>query len=385
MPIRVGFVLHVMQVAGAEVLVAETIRRLGERIDPVVLCLDGVGQLGQRLQKEGIPVIALGRRPGLDVRVASRLAAEIRSRQLDVVHAHQYTPFFYAALAKVLIKRRPHLIFTEHGRHYPDTVSWKRRTLNRTVLARLADEINGVCHFSADSLGKVDGFGARPINVIPNGIDLPLYATESREAARGELGLRADRRYIACVARFHPVKDHPMLLRAFAIAAAKVPDVELLLAGDGPRRPTLEQQASELGIRDRVHFLGVRPDVPRILNASDVFALTSVSEAASLTLLEAMASRLPVVVTAVGGNPEIVDDGVHGCLVPRGDHEATGGAFIRLLQDPARAAAMGEAGRQRVVEQYQLNQTIETYGKLYAAAAADRSRAIAGTPSVVSH
>ena len=174
-PVRVGFVLHVMQVAGAEVLVAETIRRLGERIDPVVLCLDGIGQLGEALQAEGISVVALARRPGLDLGVAYRLAAEIRRRQLEVVHAHQYTPFFYAALAKLLMKRKPHLIFTEHGRHYPDTVSWKRRTLNRLLLARLADDINGVCHFSADSLAKVDGFGARQITVIPNGIDLPLY------------------------------------------------------------------------------------------------------------------------------------------------------------------------------------------------------------------
>ena len=130
-----------------------------------------------------------------------------------------------------------------------------------------------------------------------------------------------------------------------------------------------------LGIRDKVHFLGVRPDVSTILSASDVFALTSVSEAASLTLLEAMASRVPVVVTAVGGNPEIVRDGIHGYLVPRGDHEATARAFVELLRDPARAGVMGEAGRRRVVEEYQLSQTIEKYADLYAASAG-RSRPV---------
>src|SRR4051812_15500181 len=109
-PIRIGFVLHIMQVAGAEVLVAETIRRLGGRISPVVICLDGVGQLGQVLQREGVPVIALGRRPGLDLSIPRRLAAEIRNRRLEVVHAHQYTPFFYAALAKLLVKQKPYLI-----------------------------------------------------------------------------------------------------------------------------------------------------------------------------------------------------------------------------------------------------------------------------------
>jgi N-acetyl-alpha-D-glucosaminyl L-malate synthase BshA len=369
-PVRVGFVLHVMQVAGAEVLVAETIRRLGSRIEPVVLCLDDVGPLGEVLMSEGVPVVAFGRRPGLDLSVARRLAREIEARQLDVVHAHQYTPFFYAALGKLLAGQRPHLIFTEHGRHYPDVVSRKRKAINRFVLARLADEINGVCQFSAQSLAEHDGFGARQIEVIPNGIDLPLYARESRDAARQQLGLRSDARYITCVARFHPVKDHAMLLQAFANAAAEEPDVELLLAGDGPLRATLEAQARALGVDQKVHFLGVRNDVATILGASDIFALTSVSEAASLTLLEAMASRLPVVVTDVGGNPEIVEHGVHGFLVPRGDHRAAARAFLELLRTPARAAAMGESGRRRVRDQYQLDHTIDAYRRLYEAAAA---------------
>jgi glycosyltransferase involved in cell wall biosynthesis len=248
-------------------------------------------------------------------------------------------------------------------------VSRKRKAINRFVLARLADEINGVCQFSAHSLARNDGFGARQIEVIPNGIDLPLYARESRDAARQQLGLRSDARYITCVARFHPVKDHAMLLRAFARAAAEQPDVELLLAGDGPLRATLAAQARALGVDQKVHFLGVRNDVATILRASDIFALTSVSEAASLTLLEAMASWLPVVVTNVGGNPEIVDDGVHGFLVPRNDDAATARAFVELLRNPERSRAMGEAGRQRVCEHYQLDHTIEAYGRLYAAAA----------------
>ena len=123
--------------------------------------------------------------------------------------------------------------------------------------------------------------------------------------------------YIAMVARFHPVKDHAMLLHAFGQAAARA-DVDLLLVGDGKLRGPLESLVASLGLTGRVRFLGVRPDVPDLLRAVDVFALTLVSEAASLTLLEAMASRLPVVVTAVGGNPEIVREGVEGLLVPRG-------------------------------------------------------------------
>jgi glycosyltransferase involved in cell wall biosynthesis len=121
----------------------------------------------------------------------------------------------------------------------------------------------------------------------------------------------------------------------------------------------------KLAISKRVHFLGIRSDVPDLLQAADLFALTSVSEAASLTLLEAMASGLPVVVTDVGGNPEIVRHEQEGLLVPRGDAIATAAACRRLLEDPMSAAAMGAAGRARVEERYQLSRTIDRYLQLY--------------------
>jgi glycosyltransferase involved in cell wall biosynthesis len=363
-PIRVGFVLHIMQVAGAEVLVAETIRRLAGRIEPTVFCLDGVGPLGERLQSEGVPVVSLGRRPGRDWRLVWRLARELRERRIDVVHAHQYTPFFYAGLARAVSGRAARVILTEHGRHFPDVVSPLRRAVNRFALDHLADAVNACCGFSARALARVEGFSGRRIEVLENGIELERYGRAAdRAAVRRSLGLDVARRYVATVARLHPVKDHATLLRGFAQVAVARPDVDLLLIGDGPLRGALEEQARGLG--ERVRFLGVRSDIAALLGAVDLFALTSVSEAASLTVLEAMASRLPVVVTAVGGNPEMVRDGVDGLLVPRGDDAAVAAALLRLLDEPARAAAMGLAGRQRVEERYQLGQTVENYWRLY--------------------
>jgi glycosyltransferase involved in cell wall biosynthesis len=369
-PVRVGFVLHLMQVAGAEVLVAETIRRLGARLGPIVFCLDDVGALGERLQREGVPVVVLGRRPGLDLGLARRMARQIEAHRIEVVHAHQYTPFFYAALSRPLVRHPIHVMFTEHGRHYPDVVSWRRRLANRYILGRLANEIHAVCQFSAESLARTDGFTARPIEVIRNGIDLSRYPATLRDEARRRLGLPLDRKYVTCVARFHPVKDHAMLLRAFARVAATVRDAELLLAGDGELREALGAQANAQGIGTRVRFLGVRDDVPDLLRASDVFVLTSITEAASLTLLEAMACRLPVVVTAVGGNAEIVQHGRYGFLVPRGDEAATATAITQLLRDPRQAAAMGDAGYCEVAAHYRLEDTIDKYYDRYAAAAA---------------
>ncbi len=365
--LRVAFVVHVMYVAGAEVLVAETIRRLGPRLTPVVFCLDAIGELGEQLRAEGIDVVSLERKPGLDLSVVSRMAAEMQRRGVQVVHAHQYTPFFYAALARLRTRPAPRVIFTEHGRHYPDIVSARRRVLNRLFFDRLADRINAVCGFSADALSSNDGFRRERIDVIENGIDLPRYAAPAdREALKRQLGLNPARRYVTIVARLHPVKDHQMLLEAFQRVTLGRPDVDLLLAGDGPLRDQLAAQAATLGIADRVLFFGVRSDVPDVLAASDVFALTSVTEAASLVLLEAMASRLPVVATDVGGNPELARDGIDGLLVPRGDSAATAKAIATLLDDPLRARVMGASGAARVAEVFRLERTIGRYYDLYA-------------------
>jgi glycosyltransferase involved in cell wall biosynthesis len=359
-----------MNVAGAEVLACEIIRRLGPRLAPVVLCLDGIGKLGEALRRDGVDVVDLRRRPGIDLGVAGRLAAELRRRGTKVVHAHQYTPFFYSALAKPLVGRRTWLLFTEHGRHFPDVVSPRRRFVNRYVLSRFADEVNAVCQFSADALRDSDGFDRHEVHVVENGIDVDKYQNKAdRSEAKRALGLDDRRRYVACIARFHPVKDHAMLLDAFARLGQRCPDVDLLLAGDGPLRQDLKQRAARYGLGDRVRFLGVRSDVPQLLAASDVFTLTSTSEAASLTLMEAMATGLPVVVTNVGGNPEIVREGRDGFLVPRGDAAAAADALYRLLSDPGLARAVGESARVRADQRYRLDRTVAEYHERYMAAA----------------
>jgi L-malate glycosyltransferase len=364
--IRIGFVLHVMQVAGAEMLVREIVRQMAGVFEPTIFCLDEIGPLGEQLRDEGVDVINLERRPGRDYRVAWRMARLIEKRGIELVHAHQYTPFFYAALAKLLLAGRLRLILTEHGRHYPDVVSSKRRFANRWLLGPLADAITGVCQFSADSLARNDGFSRNKIAVIDNGIVLDRYKpTNDLGGSRARLGLDPARLYVGNIARFHPVKDQVMLLRAFARVATARDDVDLLLVGDGPLRETLRDLALSLGIHDRVRFLGIRADVPDILPALDVFALTSLSEAASLTLLEAMASGVPVVVTAVGGNPELVRNGIDGICVPRGDVGATARAILQILGDPTSASKMGRAARERVVERYQLDATVAAYIQLY--------------------
>jgi len=355
-----------MQVAGAEVLVAEIIRRLRDSMEPTIFCLDAIGPLGEALQDEGVDVVCLNRKPGRDWGVGKRLAAVAKEKKIEVMHAHQYTPFFYSALAKAWGGANYKLILTEHGRHFPDAVSFKRRLANRWVLSRYLDAINACCQFSATALASNDGFTTLPIEVIENGIEWERYQTHSNKTTlRASLGLDANRKYVACVARFHPIKDHTSLLQGYSQVAKQRTDADLLLIGDGPRREELQTLVQQLGIQNRVQFLGVRSDVADLLQAVDVFALTSLCEAASLTLLEAMAAGLPVVVTDVGGNPEIVRQENEGLLVPRQDATAIGNALIRILSDATLANRMGQAGKQRVKETYSLERTIERYHQLY--------------------
>lgn len=355
-----------MQVAGAEVLVRETIRQLRGRIAPTIFCLDAVGRIGEELVAEGVDLVCFGRKPGRDWRVSSRMAAAIRERDIEVIHAHQYTPFFYSALAKPLCGFRPKLILTEHGRHYPDRVSPLRRAANRLVLDHLADAVTACCRFSAEGLCRTDGFAGGRIEIIENGIEVDRYGPPAdKELAKEAVGLEPERRYLIHVARHHPVKDQPTLIRGFARAVQDLPGVDLLMVGDGPLRGELENLAVELRVPDRVRFLGIRTDIPDLMRAADAFALTSLSEAASLTLLEAMASGLPAVVTAVGGNPEIARHEREGLLFPRGDAAGCADAIRRLFRDPEFASQLGANGRERAVERYQLSRTVEEYYRLY--------------------
>jgi len=365
-PVRVGFVLHAMQVAGAEVLTREMIRRLGSRIQPTVFCLDAIGSIGEELRREGVDLVCFNRRPGRDWGVSLRMARAIRQRNLQVIHAHQYSPFFYAALAKALCWGRPRLILTEHGRHYPDEITPERRAVNRLFLDRQADAVTACCRFSAWGLSRNDGFAGARIAIIENGIEADRYGPAAdKRLAKRQLGFDAERRHIIHVARHHPVKDQATLLRGLALVAADLADVDLLMVGDGPLRGELEKLAGGLGIASRVKFLGVRSDIPRLMSAADVFALTSLSEAASLTLLEAMASGLPVAATAVGGNGEIVRHEQEGLLFPRGQAAACAASLRRLFREPGLKERLGEAGRHRVLKHYRLDRTVEKYFELY--------------------
>ncbi len=353
---RVLHVLHSMSFGGAEVLVHDFVRATAGEAQHAIACLDSIGPLGESLRADGLRVDVLGRTEGIQPEVALRLRTLVTEVRPDVVCAHQYTPYSYAAMAAPTVRPRPGLVFIEHGRHYPDQRRPKRVLANTLLFLRYTQRVVAVCAYIKALLVQNEGIPADRIDVVYNGVDPARFDPEAPDlpdpaVTRASLGLDPSHLVITCVARFHPVKDHPTLVRAFAQVAAVRPEARLALVGGGDKAP-LEALAAELGVADRVVFAGVRRDIPAVYAASDVFAMSSKSEGTSVTLLEAMLAERPAVVTDVGGNPEIVDPGVTGLLTPRGDHAAMAEQLLRLLADPDLRRTMGARGRRRVLARF---------------------------------
>jgi L-malate glycosyltransferase len=360
-------VLHTLHLGGAEVLAARLARRLNPDYRFLFVCLDELGCLGQELREEGFSVQVLERRPGLDPKCARRLADVVRRERVDLLQAHQYTPFFYCAASR-LLGARPPILFTEHGRHFPDYPRRKRILANR-VLLRAGDRVVGVGDAVRQALVQNEGIPARRVQVIYNGIplerfDLRLAASE-RAAVRAELGVGADDLVLIQVARLDYLKDHATAIRTMEHVGRRCPHARLILVGDGPERGMIEEMVRQRSLGGTVRLLGQRNDVPRLLAASDISLLTSISEGIPLTLIEAMAAEQPVVSTRVGGVAEIVLDSQTGLLAPSGDEAALADHILRLANDPTQRQQMGRLGRERAVALFSERTMHDHYDRVY--------------------
>jgi L-malate glycosyltransferase len=348
---------------GTERLVIEICKRLIDRVDSVVCCLDERGEWAAELEAIDIPVIALRRQPGFQPALSRDIARLIKAHRIDVIHCHHYSPYVYGLLAS--LPTHTHIVFTEHGRLSNHGPSHKRRLVN-PLLSLLGGQ---VCAVSADLKRHMvaEGFPARRVQVVYNGIDPARRATASEQrAARALLGVPQDAFVIGTVGRLDPVKNLPVLLQAHAVLLESCPTARLVIIGDGPERRPLESAAAELGIAHAVTFAGYRADVRALMAGFDVYANTSEYEGVSLTILEAMAAGLPVIATPAGGNPEVVIDQETGCLVA-GRPRSIADAVARLAGDPRRRRVLGDAGRWRVMRHFSMARMVADYASLYLA------------------
>lgn len=304
------------------------------------------------------------------IRTLGRLTRLIRARRIQVIHSHGKGAGLYGRLAARLTGAAA--VHTVHGIHYEGY-----RRLYLPVERWLARRGHAVVHVSESQAREATVLGLAPpgrSRVIVNGIDPSRVreAAQRERPSRSQLGLDGDAVVLGTVARFDPVKDLDVLLRAFARLLTRMPRAQLLLIGDGAEASRLRDLAARLGIRDRVVFAGRVPGAARCLPLVDLYVSASRKEGLPLAVLEAMALERAVVATRVAGHVDVVEEGETGILVPVGDPESLAAAAAGLLADPERRRALGRAGRRRVESRFTLTAMAGAVAELYREAAGFR-------------
>jgi glycosyltransferase involved in cell wall biosynthesis len=290
-----------------------------------------------------------------------RLAQYVRRNLIQIVHSYGFYPNVFTVPVARLAGAS---IVVASIRNTCDLLTPLQRRLQKLV-CRLADCVLVNAEAIRENLVE-EGYDPSKIVVIRNGITLSRFAKRERAAViRQELGFPPTARLVGVFSRLNPMKGIPYFLDAATVLAERFPDVCFLVVGDGAIKRELEEQARRMGLGRRIAFTGFRSDVPELLSEAAVSVLPSLSEGTSNTLLESMAAGIPVIATRVGGNPEVIEDGVSGLLVPPRDSAALAAATARLLEDEALAARLGEAGMRRVSELFSIEGSVHETEHLY--------------------
>jgi glycosyltransferase involved in cell wall biosynthesis len=360
--IPILYLITELSTGGAQMALLRLLERLDrERYTPTVACLyNGDGAVAQDIRALGVPVFDARMRHKADLLALLRLYRHICHVRPAILH----TSLFHANLSGRVLGRlvglagtpAPIVICSE--RTMAMESEWRYRLNRRTI--GLVDRVIAVSTNVRDFCVSHIGLPAEKLVVIYNGVQVPASPSSPREA-RAKLGLPSDGLVIGGVSRLDPAKGIDFLIRALA----RVDDVTLVIVGDGPERAVLETLASDLGVADRIHWAGHRRDVPYLLPALDVFVQPSLHEGMPNTVLEAMAASLPVVATAVGGTPEIIEAGVAGLLIPPRDPDALADAIISLLRNPDLRRRMSQAGQERVANYFTIECMVEQTEQLY--------------------
>lgn len=325
----------------------------------VIAPAGGEGWLADELRGTGVQVELFRLDRPVSRAFAHWLTETLRRHRVALAHSHEFTMAVYGAWAA----RRAGAahVFTMHGsRYYAER--WRRRIALR-LAATLSDAVVTVSQSLGRHLSRDLWLSAARIVTIPNGA---RHTPVAQSSLRDELHLGSTDQLAVAVGNLYPVKGHAYLLEALALLAVRFPQLHVAIAGRGELERPLLARARALQVAGRFHLLGLRSDIGNILAGADVFVLPSLSEGVPLALLEAMLAARPIVATAVGDVPTVLDGGRAGVLVPPRDATALAGALAGVLSDPAQAHRLGAAAAARAAEVYTLNAMIDRYVALYA-------------------
>jgi glycosyltransferase involved in cell wall biosynthesis len=353
---------------GAERAAIEIVVRLAERHDVTIVSsrlrpedhdTDTFAPTVRRLEEAGVRIISLGRTSVVKLWEWRPLIRHLRHGRYDVLHTHLVGSNTWGPMLKGLGGVGTYIAHEQtpfsHGkgpRYYKE--SGAEAFVNPWFVGPLADRIIVPSHWSLESLVTPQGVPPAKIRVVPNAAPATMpQPSDDRKAVRGTMNVADDEIVIVIAAMLRPEKGHEIAVAALAQVRERYPNAVLAIAGEGELharegvRPQLEAQAAQLEITDAVRYLGRRHDVMDVLGASDVCLLSSHNENLPLAVLEYMESGTPIVTTDAGGNRELVEDGVHGLVVPRGDADAMAAALLRVLDDPEAARTRAKAAQER--------------------------------------
>ncbi|MDX2166733.1 MAG: glycosyltransferase [Deltaproteobacteria bacterium] len=361
---RILYTVNRMDVGGSQTHLLQVLRLLDrERFEPLLCCLTGKGALLDTARATGVTVASVGlgglKSPGALASLA-RLSRFMRRERIDVVHNYLLRANVVGTLA-ARAARVPLVLSSKRGCH-------ERRGFELAG-ARLSNWLSDCVTTNANAVRTFvhanEGCPLEKMVVIPSGIDTDRFAPLGAGDYKTRLGLPADAPVVGIVTRMRVRKGVEEFLTAMAEVRRRHPAARAVVVGEGTLDPSLAALVGQLDLTDHVHLLGRRADMPEVLSAFDLFVLSSHDEGMSNAILEAMAMQQPVVATDVGGTGEVVQEGRTGYLVPSKDPTALAVAIGRVLDDPARARAMGEAGRRVVVEGFSARAMVRQMEGLY--------------------
>lgn len=356
--IRIAHVLYSFGTGGLEKGIATIVQNASPDMEHIIICLSTSGE-SARLLPAGSRIIALGKMKGNSLLFIWKLARTLRSLRPDVVHTRNWS-----GVDGIIAARLAGIRWVIHGEHGWEIKDCNGLNAKRVFIRRLLSK--WVCEYTCVSKQMEKWFRdelrlKKSVTQIYNGVDPQKYHPgDDRDRLRLELGLGPNAPVIGVVGRLDPIKDHPTVLRAFETVRKYRPESQLLIVGDGIERKRLEGLAGQ-----GVSFWGNRADVPDILKILDIFVLPSLNEGISNTILEAMATSLPVIATRVGGNPELVEDAHDGFLFDPGDSRSLASALLQYIGHPDLRRQHGCAGRQKVQENFTVQTMVSAYETVY--------------------
>ncbi|MEO8523689.1 MAG: TIGR03088 family PEP-CTERM/XrtA system glycosyltransferase [Caldimonas sp.] len=364
-------VIHHLVIGGMENGLVNLINHMpASRYGHAIACIEDFSSFRDRIKNPEVEVFAL-HRSRIGVWPLRRALYQL-CRRLKPAIVHTRNLSGLDALLPARLAGVPSRVHGEHGWDMSDLHGTHRRpTLLRKLHSPLIDRYVAVSRNLETYLHERVGIRPERIRQIYNGVDTRRFEPRDRRSAMQlpESFRRGDAVVVGTVGRLQPVKDQATLVRAFAALAQRHPELadraRLLIVGDGPEKAELMRLAASLELGDRVHFTGPLEDVPAALSALDLFVLPSLNEGISNTILEAMASGLPVLASGVGGNVELIEEGVTGRLFQAGDGDALTAMIAGYLAEPRLRSLHGQAARARARDRFSLDSMVNQYAELY--------------------